>query len=104
MKADILKREFAPRRVSDEPGPLILTPDDALGLVDRAAEEGVPVMAVDGFVGDREMRRPERHVDFSAAVAQGHGCWADADAFIRAQRGRGLLFALELGDDPIEAV
>jgi hypothetical protein len=42
--------------------------------------------------------------DFAAAVAEGHGCWEDAEAFVRARRRQGLVFEVMLGDDPIEAV
>ena len=38
------------------------------------------------------------------AVAQGHGCWQDAESIIRSRAAAGLVFELTLGDDPVEAV
>ena len=109
MKAELLEREFAPRRVLHADG-LVLRPADALALIDRAAEEGVPIVAIDGLRlsagrGDSPVETsPERLADFSSAVAEGHGCWDHADAFVRERSSRGLVFGLTLGDDPIEAV
>lgn len=106
MKADLLEREFARCAVSDRPRPLMLEPADALALIARATEEGVPIRAIDGVrVRDGRADAPrEQRADFSGAVAEGHGCWEDADAFIRARRDLGLAFTLTLGTDPIEAV
>ena len=106
MKADLLNREFAPRAVPHAGGPLRLAPDDALALVDRASEEGVPILTVDALTvaADREVRRTPHRADFSADVAEGHGCWTDADDFIRARRDRDVVFEFTLGDDPLEAV
>ncbi|MHB1222648.1 MAG: hypothetical protein ACYC2G_01170 [Gemmatimonadaceae bacterium] len=111
MKAERLEREFADRAVPYDGGLLLLHPADALALISRAAEEGVPVVVVDGrrVAGDstdsaRDHLRREHFADFAPDVAEGHGCWQAADEFIREHRGPGLVFGLTLGDDPIEAV
>jgi len=106
VKAARLEIEFAGRGVPHAGGALLLRPPDALALVDRAAEEGVPVLGVDGvYATTRSTESPIEHsADFSAAVAEGHGCWQDAEAFIRERSDRGLVFELTLGDDPVEAV
>jgi hypothetical protein len=113
VKAELLEREFAPRRVSNAGG-LLLRSADALELIDRAAEEGVPIVAIDGVRVSAERggspadspveSRAERLADFSSAVAEGHGCWDHAEAFVRERSSRGLVFGVSLGDDPIEAV
>src|SRR3954468_2955511 len=106
MKAERLEREFADRAVAERGGLLLLRPEDALALVDRAAEEGVPILGVDGLlVTEASTAAPLEHLaDFSSRVAQGHGCWQEAEALIQEHRGRGLVFELTLGDDPVEAV
>lgn len=103
MKADLLKLEFATEAVPDTHGRLLLAPGDTIALIDRATEEGVPIVAVRGLA-DGPARQEPVAADFSAAVAEGHGCWAEAEAFIRARRARGLVFEVTLGNDPIEAV
>ncbi len=103
MKADLLAREFAAEAVLTADGRLLLDPGDTLALIARATEEGVPIVAVRGLA-DARAAAPAESADYTAAVAEGHGCWADADAFVRARRKRGLLFEVTLGDDPIEAV
>ena len=106
MKAERLKREFADRGVGhDDRGPL-LRPPDALELVNRAADEGVPIVDVAGF-RDRETSlgsSAEQLADFSPRVAEGHGCWEEAEAVIRTRGAPGMVFGLTLGDDPIEVV
>jgi hypothetical protein len=106
VKAERLEGEFAPRGVSHDGGDLLLHPPDALALVDRAAEEGVPIVVVDGLgAGASRRAHPlERVADFSAAVAEGHGCWEVADAVIRDRSEPGMVFRITLGGDPIEAV
>jgi hypothetical protein len=106
VKAERLEREFASRRVPANGGLMLFEPAVALALIDRAAEEGVPILGVDGcFVTDGRVESPLSHTaDFSAAVAQGHGCWADAEAFIRERGDLGLVFEVGLGDDPVEVV
>ena len=102
MKADLLKQEFADERVAAPDDRLLLDGGDALALVSRAAEEGVPIVSVSGV--RVEGGHPEHAADFSSAVAEGHGCWQEAEAFVREHRGRGVAFELALGGDPIEAV
>jgi hypothetical protein len=108
MKADLLRHEFASDAVPSADGRLLLDPGDTLALIDRATEEGVPIVAVRGVAdvkGGAGMEASATDaVDYRAAVAEGHGCWADADAFVRAHRRRGLVFEVLLGDDPIEVV
>ena len=106
MKAERLRKEFAPRAVPHSGGLLLLRAPDAVALVNRAAEEGVPILGVDGFVvTPTSTESPIEHVaDYSDAVAQGHGCWQDAESFIQSRAATGLLFELTLGDDPVEAV
>jgi hypothetical protein len=103
MKADLLAREFSADVVPNADGRLLLEPGDTLALIDRATEEGVPIVAVRGLA-DARAAAPAESADFARAVAEGHGCWADADAFVRARRARGLVFEVTLGDDPIEVV
>src|SRR5829696_6900451 len=106
MKAERLEGEFAPRAVPRSGGLLLLGPQDALALVSRAAEGGVPILAVDGLrVHDAGPESPLEHLaDYSSRVAEGHGCWEEAEAFIRARSDLALVFELTLGDDPVEAV
>lgn len=106
MKADVLTREFADRVVNPNDGRLLLRPSDAIELVDRAAEEGVPIVRVSGLNRtDSAGELPVvREADFSSAVREGHGCWQGADAFIRERSKLGLVFELTLGDDPLEIV
>ena len=106
MKAEILTREFADRVVRPSDGRLLLRPADAIELVDRAAEEGVPIVRVSGVnATDSAVDLPiAREADFSSPVREGHGCWQGADAFIREGSGLGLVFELTLGDDPLEIV
>ncbi len=106
MKAEILEREFRSRSAAPSETLLLLAGADALALIDRAAEEGVPIVGIHGFrVGGGEAE-PDRDqiADYSAAVAEGHGCWEDAETFIRARSDTDLVFELTLGDDPVEVV
>lgn len=105
MEAESLHREFAGRAVAHGGGLQLLRPADAIQLVNRAAEAGVPVVAVRGFQIGPEGTRPstENAADYSDAVGDGHGCWTDAEAFIRAREADGLVFQLSLGDDPLNA-
>jgi hypothetical protein len=106
MKAEVLTREFADRTVYPSDGRLLLQPADAIALVDRAAEEGVPIVRVAGAPAADSAAElgVVREADFSPRVREGHGCWQDADAFIRERSGLGLVFELALGDDPLELV
>ena len=69
MKAERLEREFADRAVPTGSRRLLLSPADALALVNRAAEEGVPVVGVDSLrVTERAVEVPVEH----AAKRAGH--------------------------------
>jgi hypothetical protein len=106
MKADLLRKEFAPDAVPAADGQLLLDCGDTLALIGRATEEGVPIVAVRGMTDARAAgaAAAAEAADYAAAVAEGHGCWEDADRFVRARRNRGLVFEVTLGDDPIELV
>jgi len=108
MKAERLEREFADRGVRHREGGILLRPSDAIDLVGRAADEGVPIVTVDERRVtedvDASQSAPRRVADFSARVAEGHGCWEEAEAVIRQRGAPGAVFALTLGDDPIEVV
>lgn len=106
MKAELLHEEFAPRSLARETDHLLLRPADAVDLVGRAAEEGVPIVRVartdlPPHSGELSL---ERVADFSAAVAEGHGCWDRAEHVILSQQAHEVAFELTLGDDPIEVV
>jgi hypothetical protein len=106
VKAELLAREFAQRNARPDGGGLLLPAAAALALVDRAAEEGVPIVRIAGLALSASSLDPprEHRVDFSSRVRGGHGCWQEADTFIRERSGLGLAFELTLGDDPVEAV
>lgn len=106
MKADLLAQEFASEAVANADGRLLLDPGDTLALISRATEEGVPILRVRGVrVGAGGTGSAgEPAADFAPGVAEGHGCWDDAESFVRARRDQGLAFEVTLGDDPIEAV
>lgn len=106
MKAERLEKEFASRSVPHRAGLLLFQPDDAIDLVRTAADEGVPILGLDGFRVTKSTTEspPEHLADYSDRVAAGHGCWQEAEAFIRERQEAGLLFEVTLGDDPIEAV
>ena len=106
MKAELLHEEFAPRSLAREADHLLLRAADAVDLVSRAAEEGVPIVRVaraDLPPSSGEVAL-ERVADFSAAVAEGHGCWDAAEHVILSPQEREVAFELTLGDDPIEVV
>ncbi len=102
MEADSLYREFAGRGVANGGSRLLLRADDAMELVNRSAEAGVPVVEMDAFRVGADVS-PDDVADFSAAVGEGHGCWTDAEVFIREHADRGFAFEITLGDDPINA-
>jgi hypothetical protein len=106
VKAERILGEFTTEQVPCREQVLLLRASDAVALVADAAEEGVPIVAVQGVrVSDQGIESPTDHLaDYSKAVAEGHGCWAEAEAFIRARAGSGLVFVVRLGDDPIELV
>ena len=106
VKADLLKQEFTERGRSGADGALLLWSTDAIDLVNRAADEGVPILAITlvapaGRAADAAL---DHRADYSHEVSDGHGCWEAADAFIRRRGELGLLFRVELGDDPLQIV
>jgi hypothetical protein len=105
LKAERLYLDFRTSAVADVGERLLLDADDALALVSEAADDGVPVIALDGLRLEADGPTATEHaVDFSADVAVGHGCWAQAEAFLRARRRAGLAWEVTLGDDPLEVV
>jgi len=106
VKAERLEREFSERAVPNGDGLLLFRQADALTLVSRAAEEGVPIREIAGFRLGESTTEPlaEHREDFSSAVAEGHGCWREAEEFVGRRDAPGVLFRLRLGSDPIEAV
>jgi hypothetical protein len=104
MKADLLRQEFALDAVDGPGDGLRLYADDTLALIGRAAEEGVPIVALRGLADAAPAGEAADAADFAAEVAGGHGCWEDAERFVRARRRRGLVFEVALGGDPVEAV
>ena len=106
MKAENIAAEFAPNRVPYPGGLLLLDGPHAVALVERAAEEGVPILGVSCRPLSAE-RAPDpicEIADFSASVAKGHGCWAEAEKLILSRAVAPCAFEVVLGDDPVEAV
>ena len=105
MKAERLDAEFRPRRVTYVGGLVLLHAHDAIALVRRAADEGVPILGVNCLiVSPGSAEEPiDQIADFSAAVGAGHGCWEDAEAHIAARALGPYVFEVTLGDDPVEA-
>ena len=106
VKADQLKEEFRERGRAGSDGSLLLWSTDAVDLVNRAADEGVPILAISviapaGKAADAAL---DHRADYRHEVSDGHGCWEAADAFIRRRGELGLLFRIELGDDPLQIV
>jgi hypothetical protein len=106
MKADRLEKQFAARSLPYRSGLLLFRAADAIDLVRSAADEGVPILGLDGLrVTESTAESPLEHLaDYSRRVADGHGCWQEAEAFIRERQQADLLFEVTLGSDPIEAV
>ncbi len=105
MEAEILVRQFTSRAVPHHGGHLLLEAADAILMINRAAEAGVPIVRVDALRPGAEgtAPAPEHTADFSAAASEGHGCWTEAEEFVRARMGPGLVFELTLGSDPLNA-
>jgi hypothetical protein len=106
VKADLLEAEFDGRRVRYQGSLLLLEGSDAIALIRRAAEEGVPILGVNCLIlSDDGTREPiDQIADYSAAVGQGHGCWEAAEAHVAARLSGVYVFEIVLGDDPVEAV
>lgn len=106
VKAGQLKEEFRDRGRTASDGALLLWSTDAVDLVNRAADEGVPILTISvvapaGKPADAAL---DHRADYRHEVSGGHGCWEAADAFIRRRGELGLLFRIELGDDPLQIV
>ena len=99
MSVKLLETEFESRAIV-RGGSLLFRPVDALALISRAADEGVPILGVDGFfVTPMSTEAPLEHIaDYSAAARNGHGCWADAETFVRERSELGMLFEIVLGN------
>jgi hypothetical protein len=106
VKAGQLKEEFRDRGRTGSDGSLLLWSTDAVDLVNRAADEGVPILAISLIApaGKAADAAVDHRADYTHEVSDGHGCWEAADAFIRRRGELGLLFDVELGDDPLEIV
>ena len=106
VKADQLKEEFRGRGRTGSDGALLLWSTDAVDLVNRAADEGVPILAISVIApaGKSADAAVDHRADYGHEVSDGHGCWEAADAFIRRRGELGLLFRIELGDDPLQIV
>ena len=107
VKGPRLREEFRVRGRAGAGGALLLWPADALDLVNRAADEGVPIVRITCVPqgGQSAARDAADHrVDFTREVSEGHGCWEAAEAFIARRGELGLLFDVTLGDDPLEIV
>ena len=106
VKAEELKDEFRDRGRAAHDGALLLWSTDAVDLVNRAADEGVPILAISlvAPAGKPAEAALDDRADYSEEVSGGHGCWEAADAFIRRRGELGLLFRIDLGDDPLQIV
>jgi len=106
VKANQLKEEFRDRGRTGSDGALLLWSNDAVDLVNRAADEGVPILAISlvAPAGKSADAVVDHHADYRHEVSDGHGCWEAADAFIRRRGELGMLFRIELGDDPLQIV
>ena len=106
VKADQLKEEFRERGRTASDGALLLWSTDAVDLVNRAADEGVPILTISVIApsGKPADAALDHRADYRHEVSDGHGCWEAAEAFIRRRGELGLLFRVELGDDPLQIV
>lgn len=105
MKPIDLQREFISRAVLYTGELMLLAANDALALVGRAAQLGVPILGVDAlFLSRRGTESPIEHTaDFSVAVSAGDGCWEQADAFIEERRSLGMVFEVVLDEPTLPA-
>ena len=106
VKAGQLTEEFRGRGRAANDGSLLLWSNDAVDLVNRAADEGVPILSITVVAptGKPAGSALDHRADYRHEVNDGHGCWESADAFIRRRGELGLLFRIELGDDPLQIV
>ena len=106
VKAELLIGEFRDRGRIGSDDSLLLWSNDAVDLVNRAADEGVPILAISVIApaGKASDAALDHRADYRHEVSDGHGCWEAADAFIRRRGELGFLFKIELGDDPLQIV
>src|SRR5436305_9702223 len=99
MKAQRLEAQFASRSAQTRGGLLLFQSADAIDLIRSAADEGVPILGINGIRQKESMTAsPVQHLaDYSRHVADGHGCWAEAEAYVREREHADLLFAGTLG-------
>jgi hypothetical protein len=99
MDAEDLEQEFKSRALQYGGGLLLLNADDAIALIRRAADAGIPILGVDGMLMNesRTDSAIENIADYSPAVASGDGCWSQAADFIERHRPPGLVFEVTLG-------
>jgi hypothetical protein len=98
MGKDDVEAEFQ-TRVVWKGGICLLAAGDALDMIERAHEESVPILGIDGFEVVGGSIRPSLNylADFSSGVQRGDGCWLDAKNFVEEHRSAGLLFEIVLG-------
>ena len=105
MNAEKLEQEFAARKVPYGGSLLLLGPNDARELIERAREERIAILGIDGmFVTASATMSPLEHIANYSSVARGKGCWDDAQAFIAARNGTGMVFEVVLGQRVAPAV
>jgi hypothetical protein len=92
-----IAREFI-NRGTLRGGVLLLEPSDALAMIERAEQLGVPVLGIDGFRMTETTTQPdmEHSIDLSST---GHGAWHEAGEFISARADRGLMFEVVADED-----
>lgn len=78
-------------------GILILGPHEALAMVARAHEQGVPILGVDGFWITEQTTQP----DMEHILDLGHvqSSWREAEEFIRSRADTGLMFEVVADED-----
>ena len=78
-------------------GTLILTASDALAMVTRARQLGVPIYGVDGFWITDDTTRPDlgHSIDLGSGVGTS---WDEAADFISQRSDLGLMFEVVEGD------
>lgn len=88
--------EFEPRGTM-RGGTLILSPADAVAMVEVARDRGVCVLGVDGFWITATTTQPDlEHTLFSGRT--GEDRWSEAVRFIREREKLGLMFEVVLDE------
>src|SRR2546422_11581630 len=98
-KAEQLESEFAMKGTL-RGGLLLLPPTDAIDLINRSRQEGVPVLGIDGFRITAATTQPvmEHSVDFSMEEDSDRtvDVWDEAELFVRKRQHQGLVFEIVL--------